>query len=357
MLEFLFFPDQASTSAEQVDALFLFLLTVTGAVAMLIAALVILFAFLYRRERVGEKTPRIKGSTLLEVLWTGVTLGIFILMFLWGVGVYFFIVRPPDKALEIYIVGKQWMWKIQHPGGQREINELHVPLGHPVKLILTSQDVIHSFYVPDFRVKVDVLPNRYVHAWFESTKPGMYRLYCSEYCGTGHASMNGVVVVQAPEDYARWLRSGAEGSLALEGRKLFLKFQCVSCHSVDAQGRAPVLERLYGVTVPLNDGGTTVADENYLRESILRPDAKVVSGYRSIMPSFEGQLDEQQVIALIEYIKALEPGGTPDRISHESPPVVERPEPHDGGDSNEQILEPARPGAAAAASPNAEQPR
>jgi cytochrome c oxidase subunit II len=353
MLDTLLLPDQASTTAAQVDALFLFLLTVTGGVAVLIAAIVLLFAFRYRhrRQNAVQTTPRIRGSAILEVLWTGLTLSIFVVMFLWGAAVYVFIVRPPSDSLEIYVVGKQWMWKIQHRTGQREINELHVPLGRPIKLILTSQDVIHSFFIPDFRIKVDVLPNRYVQSWFEPTKSGVYRLYCSEYCGTGHANMNGVVVVQTPTEYARWLRTGAEGSLALEGRKLFHKYQCIGCHSADAVARGPVLEGLFGRRVPMDDGSDVIADETYLRESILNPDAKVVAGFRSIMPAFEEQLDEEQLIALVEFIKSLEPGGTPDRISDESPPVIERGDRVPGATSIRKSSTEATPATPAAAQP------
>src|SRR5262249_28224007 len=236
------FPEQASTSAERVDRLFFFLLAVTGFFSVLIATLVIYFAVRYRRRSPTQKPARITGSLKLEVFWTVVPFALAMIMFVWGVDVYFYLSRPPDDAIEVYVVGKQWMWKIQHPEGQREINELHIPRGQSVKLTLISEDVIHDFFVPAFRTKVDVLPGRYVQTWFHATKTGRYHLFCSQYCGANHSGMVGTVVVQEPEEYAAWLDARAEGGLALEGRKLFLKHQCVSCHSADARARAPVLE-------------------------------------------------------------------------------------------------------------------
>jgi cytochrome c oxidase subunit 2 len=314
------FPEQASTSAERVDALLYFLLGVSGFMTVLIAGLVIYFSAKYRRRAGAERTPRITGSVKLETFWSVIPLGISLFMFVWGTNVFFHLARPPDDAMEIYVVGKQWMWKLQHPDGQREINELHIPLGQPVKLTLTSEDVIHDFFVPAFRTKVDVLPGRYVHTWFQATRPGQYHLFCSQYCGTNHSAMIGWVHVMEPAEYQAWLDGHAEGSLALEGRKLFLKYQCVSCHSADARARAPVLEGLYLQTVPLQDGTTVLADETYLRESILKPDAKIVAGFQAIMPTFQGQVSEEDVIKLIAFIKELKPGQTPPRIDKAAPP-------------------------------------
>jgi cytochrome c oxidase subunit II len=317
------FPDQASTSAVHVDRLLVFLLCVTGFFALLIVTLVIVFAVKYRRRPGAGPTPRIKGSTKLEVFWSAVPLALAMIMFMWGADVYFRLARAPRNAQEVYVVGKQWMWKIQHLGGQREINELHIPLGVPIRLTLTSEDVIHDFFVPAFRTKVDVLPGRYVHTWFQATKTGRFHLYCSQYCGTNHSGMIGTVVVSDPADYQAWLKDRAEGSLALEGRKLFLYYRCVTCHSADAQARAPVLENLYGRQVPLNDGRTVAADDTYIRESILNPDAKIVAGYQPIMPTFQGQISEDDLIKLIEFIKALGPGETPPRIESAPPPVAQ----------------------------------
>jgi len=315
------FPEQASTHAEKVDALFFFLVGVTGAVAVLVTVLVIYFAVHYRRRADGEPPPRILGSIWLETIWSVVPFLIFLIMFAWGAQVYFALSRPPEDALEVYVVGKQWMWKVQHPEGHREINALHVPLGKPIKLTLTSEDVIHDFAVPAFRIKIDVLPGRYVHTWFQATKTGTFHLFCDQYCGTNHAGMTGEVVVMEPAEYEAWLNSHAEGSLALEGRKLFLKLQCVSCHSADSRARAPVLENLFGRTVHLRDGRAVAADEGYIRESILKPEAKVVAGWEPIMPTFQGQVDEEDLIKLIEYIKSLRPGQTPVRTEEATPPV------------------------------------
>jgi cytochrome c oxidase subunit II len=316
------FPDQASISAERVDALFFFMVAVSTFFSVLIAGLVFYFAIKYRRRCADERPARMEGSMSLEVFWSVVPLVISMVMFVWGASVYFHLARPPGDAMEVYVVGKQWMWKIQHPDGQREINELHVPVGVPVKLTLTSEDVIHDFFVPAFRTKVDVLPGRYVNTWFQATQTGRFHLFCAQYCGTNHSGMIGSVVVQEPARYQEWLTSHAEGSLALEGRKLFLKYQCATCHTANARARAPVLEGVFGQTVHLRDKRTVLADETYLRESILKPDAKVVAGFDPIMPPFQGQIDEEEMIKLIAFIKALKPGETPPRIETAEPPVA-----------------------------------
>src|SRR5215467_7891922 len=220
-LNFPIFPDQASTMALHVDALYLFLVLITTFFSLLIALLILFFAIKYRK-RPGHEAQQIHGSTLLEIVWSVIPLGISMVIFVWGAVIYYHMERAPANALEIYGVGKQWMWKFQHPGGQREINTLHVPTGRPVKVTMISQDVIHSFFVPAFRIKTDVLPNRYMNTWFTPTQTGTYHLFCSQYCGTKHSAMIGDIVVMTPEDYARWLASGkAEGSLAAQGEKLF----------------------------------------------------------------------------------------------------------------------------------------
>jgi cytochrome c oxidase subunit II len=214
---------------------------------------------------------------------------------------------PPVDTLNIYVVGKQWMWKFQHLDGQREINELHVPLGRDVKLIATSEDVIHDVFVPAFRVKADVIPGRYVTIWFRATKPGRYHLFCAEYCGTRHSGMTGEVIVMEPAEYQAWLSGGAQGgSLADAGQKLFNELACNTCHRPDAQGRGPVLDGLLGKTVRLQSGDTIVADEAYVRESILNPSAKITAGYQPIMPTFQGLVTEEQLLELIEYVKSLQ---------------------------------------------------
>jgi cytochrome c oxidase subunit 2 len=242
-------------------------------------------------------------------------------MFAWGATTYSKNLRPPPDAYEVFVVGKQWMWKAQHPGGQREIKELHLPAGRPVKVTFISEDVIHDFGVPAFRQKVDVIPGRYVSTWYLPTEPGEYHLFCDQYCGTHHADMVGTIIVQTPDEHAAWLRQHAEGSAALEGRKLFLKFQCVSCHSANAEARAPVLEGLYGRDVSLRGGGKAVADAAYIRESILLPGKKVVEGYDPIMPTFQGQVSEEEVLELIAFIRSLGPGQTPARNEAFPPPV------------------------------------
>jgi cytochrome c oxidase subunit 2 len=316
------YPEQASTTATHVDWLFYFLTGVTGSVGLLVAVLLIYFSVRYRR-RAGETgvPPETHFPQALEWFWTVTPLGIFLVMFTWGATIYFGTFRAPDDATPIYVEAKQWMWKFQHPEGQREINELHVPAGRPFKLLMTSEDVIHSFFVPEFRVHMDVLPNRYTSIWFHATRVGTYHLFCSQYCGTNHAGMVGSVMVMEPADYQNWLNFHAEGSLALEGRKVFLKYRCISCHSADARARAPVLEELYGKAVPLRDGRTVIADESYIRESIYDPGAKIVAGWENIMPTFKGQVSEEEVIELIAFIKALKRGQTPPRVEEALPPV------------------------------------
>jgi cytochrome c oxidase subunit II len=315
------FPDQASTMAGRVDALLFFLLAVTGAVALLVTVLIVSFAVKYRRRGEDDVTPRILGSPGLEWFWTIAPVFVFLVMFAWGASIYNDQARPPADAIEVFVVGKQWMWKVQHAGGQREINELHVPVGKPVRLTLISEDVIHDFGLPAFRTKVDVLPGRYTDTWFQATKVGRFHLFCDQYCGTSHANMVGWVVVMERADYEAWLDSRAEGSLALEGRKLFLKLQCVTCHSADSRARAPVLEGLYNRQVHLKDGRTVRADDAYLRESILYPQKKIVQGWEPIMPTFKGQVSEEDLIKLIAYIKSLRPGDTPVRTDEFPPPL------------------------------------
>ena len=226
-------------------------------------------------------------------------------MFLWGASLYFTTMRPPEDALELYVVGKQWMWYFQHPEGPREINELHVPVGRPVKLIMTSQDVIHSFYVPAFRIKMDVVPGRYTTTWFEATKTGEYHLFCAEYCGTAHAGMGGYVHVMKPTQYEQWLGGGLGGEpLAMAGERLFEQLGCGTCHRADGGGLGPVLRGLFGKPVQLQTGERVVADERYIRESILHPRAQIVEGYPPIMPPFEGQISEEGLLQIIAYIKS-----------------------------------------------------
>ena len=300
------FPEQASTMAGRVDALYLFLIAVSGFFSLLIAGLIVYFAIKYRRRAPDSVGAPIHGGLLLELTWTIIPLFIAMVIFVWGASVFFAMSRPPDETINVYVVGKQWMWKFQHLDGQREINELHVPVGRPVKLIMTSEDVIHDVFVPAFRVKADVVPGRYTHLWFQPTKPGRYQLFCAEYCGTRHSGMTGQVVVMDPSEYQTWLSGGApEGSLASAGAKLFQDLACNTCHRPDAQGRGPVLEGLFGKTVTLQSGETVTVDEAYVRESILQPAAKVAAGFQPIMPTFQGLVTEEQLLELIEYVKSL----------------------------------------------------
>jgi cytochrome c oxidase subunit 2 len=300
------FPERASTIASRVDALYFALLGISVFFGLLIAGLIVYFAVKYHRKQKDEIGEQIHGSMALEIAWTGIPFLITMVLFVWGASVYFAMARPPDETLNIYVVGKQWMWKFQHLDGQREINELHIPVGRPIKLITTSEDVIHDFFVPAFRVKADVIPGRYVSIWFQPTKPGRYHLFCAEYCGTRHSGMTGEVVVMEPTEYQTWLSGGApEGSLASTGAKLFADLACNTCHRPDAQGRGPVLEGLFGKTVQLQSGQTITVDEAYLRESILTPSAKITAGFQPIMPTFQGLVTEEQLLALIEYVKSL----------------------------------------------------
>ena len=299
-------PEQASTLAPKVDQLYWFIVGVTAFFGILVCVLVIYFAVKYRTDDPLAVGAPITGSIPLELAWSVIPFLISVVIFVWASQVFFDIYRPPDQTLDIYATGKRWMWKFQHLDGQREINELHVPVGRPVKLIMTSEDVIHDVFVPAFRIKADVVPGRYTHLWFQSTNPGRYRLFCAEYCGTKHSGMIGQVVVMDPSEYQTWLSGGAsEGSLASAGAKLFQDLACNTCHRPDAQGRGPVLEGLFGKTVTLQNGETLTVDEAYVRESILQPAAKIASGFQPIMPTFQGLVTEEQLLELIEYVKSL----------------------------------------------------
>jgi len=303
-------PEQASTVAGQVDALFLFLVAITVFFTGLIFLLVVVFALKYRRRSDDERPKAIHGSLVLEAFWTVVPLGIALVIFVWGTYLYYVISRPPAAAMEVYVVGKQWMWKLQHPTGQREINELHVPVNRPVRLTMTSEDVIHSFYVPAFRIKADVVPGKYTSTWFEATKTGEYHLFCAEYCGTSHAVMGGRIVVMEPAEYERWLTGEASAeSLPAAGEALFARLACNTCHKSDGSGRGPSLVGKFGKTEKLASGETVAVDESYVRESILNPQAKITTGYPPIMPTFKGLVTEDQLLQLIAYIKSLKMDG------------------------------------------------
>jgi cytochrome c oxidase subunit 2 len=274
----------------------------------IVVLLIVGFSLLYSRKR-HPRAVQIEGSTLLEATWTIIPLGLFLIMFVWGALIYFRVYTPPANAMNIYVVGKQWMWKAEHATGQHEINSLHVPTGRPVQLTLISQDVFHSFSIPAFRVKREAIPGRYTTVWFEATRPGTYHLFCTQYCGTNHSQMIGDVVVMTPEDYKQWLKSSTSGnSLAQDGERLFASLSCNACHNSGPTARGPNLVNVYGSHLTLSTGRTITADEAYLRAAILNPSQNITQGYAPIMPTYQGQVSEEGVIALVEYIKNLDSG-------------------------------------------------
>ncbi len=325
MRDFPLFPDQASTFAPQVDQLYFFLVALSLIFAGVLPFVILYLIVRYHRSQKVDRSNPVDSNLKLELTWTIIPLVLVMLVFFWGAFLYVQMRTPPARTLDVYVIGKQWMWHVQHPNGKRENNELHVPVGQPVKLIMTSQDVIHSFYIPAFRVKQDVLPGRYTVMWFQATKPGEYHLFCAEYCGTEHSLMIGRVVALPLADYERWLATPGpvilpDGSIdtgrptvvanlgdpmAAAGARLFTNLGCAGCHAMAGGGVGPSLNGLYGATQKLNDGSTVTADENYLRESILNPTAKIVAGYAPVMPSYQGQISEDQLNQLIAYIKSL----------------------------------------------------
>lgn len=309
MWSFPLLPDSASTIAGQIDALFFFLVAVSVFFSLVITIGLVFSAARYRRGSQASRKGALNDYLPLELAWSIIPLIIAIFIFGWSAKLYLDMRVAPANAMEIYVVGKQWMWKIQHPAGNREINELHVPVGRPVKLIMTSQDVIHSFYIPAFRVKQDVLPGRYTTQWFEATKPGEYHLFCAEYCGTSHSGMIGKVIAMEQAEYEAWLMGASRTGVAMasSGAEVFERFGCKTCHRQDSGERGPALDGLWGKTVNLSDGKTVVADGEYVRESILNPGAKTVAGYMQLMPTYKNQLTSEQVNQLIEYIRSLSP--------------------------------------------------
>ena len=299
------FPEQASTISVEVDRLLYFLVAVSVFFTLLIFFAIFYFAIRYRRRSETEIPQSTHTGLTLEILWTVIPFGITMIMFTWGASIFFTESRPPDDAMQIYVVGKLWMWKLQHMEGNREINELHIPINRSIKLTMTSEDVIHSFFVPAFRTKQDVVPGRYTTTWFKATKAGKYHLFCAEYCGTNHSAMIGWVYAMEPQDYQQWLSGAPKGTLSEAGQQLFTDLACVNCHKADNSGRCPTLVGVFGSTVKLAGGGTAKADEAYIRESILNPTAKVVQGYQPVMPTFQGLVTEEQVVELIEYVKSL----------------------------------------------------
>ena len=313
-LPFPLFPPSASTAAQEMDLLYLFITAVCVFFTVLVAALVIIFAIQYRRRHPDDVGEDIHGSLILELTWTFIPFVLAMIMFGWGADLFFRLSRPPRDAMEIFVVGKQWMWKVQHPEGVREINELHVPVGRNVRLTLGSEDVLHDYSIPAFRVKMDVVPGKLTTMWFKATVPGTYHLFCAEYCGTKHSGMIGQIYAMEPQAYEAWLAGGSGGPAvppAQAGEKLFTgpNYACATCHKSDGKGPAPRLAGVYGSEVELADGRKVMADDNYIRESIMVPAAKVVKGFQPIMPPFQGVLAEEQILQLIAYIKSLKGDG------------------------------------------------
>jgi cytochrome c oxidase subunit 2 len=313
-LEIPLFPESASTMSGQVDALYLFLVAMSAFFTLLIAASVIYCAVRFRRRSPDEIGGTFHANLALELTWTAIPLAIVVFLFFWGARVFYGQFRPPADAVEYTAIGKQWMWYFQHPDGRREINTLHVPVDQPIKITAISQDVIHSLFFPAFRTKTDVLPGRYTALWFEATKPGTYHIFCAEYCGAEHSRMIGSVVAMEAGAYEQWL-AGGEGPRvppAEAGKLLFTQLTCNTCHEGD-NPRGPSLANLHGSTVPLADGSSVVADDAYLRESILQPNVRLVAGYQPLMPTYQGQVSEETVFKLVSYIKSL---GSSDRGAH-----------------------------------------
>lgn len=314
MWDFPLIPDQASTGAKSVDAIMLFELAVVVVFTLLVAALILVLCIRYRRGTRVDRTAPPTHSNLLEATWIVPPLFISAVMFVWSADVFFEVSTPPGDAQTIYVVGNQWMWKTQHPEGKREINELHLPLGRPIVLKMISQDVIHSFFIPAFRVKQDVLPGRYTMLSFQPSKTGKFNLFCAEYCGTEHSRMGGHVYVMEPAEYDAWLAEGQSTteSMAQEGRRLFVENHCSGCHGPDSSVQAPRLEGVYGKPVPIQVGEAeseevkfVMADDRYIRDSILLPKNEVVAGFKPIMPSYQGQISEQDLVKIVEYIKSI----------------------------------------------------
>jgi cytochrome c oxidase subunit 2 len=308
-----FLPSTASTVAHEFNILSAALLAITCATLALVVLLMLRFCSHYRRSNEdADRGHQSRKSWHWEVGWTVGSFVVFLGLYAWGANLFLREHQWPAGAGEVYVVGKQWMWKIEHSSGQREIDALHVPVNRPVRLVMTSQDVIHSFYVPAFRLKQDVVPGRYVSLWFDPDRIGAYRLYCTQFCGTDHAEMGGSVTVMSAGDFAKWLAANASDStLSGDGAVLYRRFGCAGCHEPGSGVAAPRLAGLYGRPVALRDGGTVLADENFLRQAILEPAAQPPAGYPTIMPSFAGQLDEEQVVSLVAYLKSLGSGSTP----------------------------------------------
>ncbi|MBE1161540.1 cytochrome c oxidase subunit II [Dyella acidiphila] len=311
---------QASSFAPSIDHMFDAMVILCGVVAIGVFAVMIGMCIVYRRGSKADRSIPVAQQMGIELAWTLIPFLLFVGIFAWSIRLWVHLRSPPADSLTIYVVAKQWMWKVQHPDGRREIDALHVPLGKPVRLIMTSEDVVHSFYIPAFRIKQDVVPGRYTQLWFKATQAGNFQLYCSEYCGTNHAAMLGTVSVLPASDYARWLVSVTAMTPEQRGRQLFVQMGCSGCHDPQSGIRAPDLHGLYNMPVHLNDGTVVQADDAYLRESIVFPASKIVQGYTPIMPTYQHRVDEEGILALIAYIRSIgpaPPAASQDRSSHD----------------------------------------
>ncbi len=333
-----FLLEEASENAGRYDALFFGITAITGVFAVIVAVAIIALTLRYRRgQKVDRSNAPLYGLTI-EIIWTAVPLVAVMGMFVWSTTLFFSNKKEPANALQVYVVGKQWMWKIQHPEGRWEMNELHIPLNQPIKLTMTSEDVIHSFFIPAFRLKQDVFPGQYSTMWFKPTKAGTYNLFCAEFCGTNHSGMVGTVTVMPPADYQRWLSTGTyQPSIAAQGEKLFRQFGCSGCHGAAASVRAPLLDGIYGnpvaVQIPRGDvplervpATTLTADDRYIHDSILLPEREIAAGFKPIMPTYKDRLNEEQILQIIAYLKSLgrsngtsNGGASTDKTSEMSP--------------------------------------
>ena len=320
-----FMPEQASKFAMEVDLFYIALWLMTIVITLGIVAAIFLFMVKYRRRNNGEIPEQIEGHMMLEITWSVIPLIVCIGIFAWGAKLFYQMYTEPKESLEIFVTGKQWMWRAQHPDGQREINTLHVPVGRRVKLTMTSEDVLHAYFIPAFRTKTDVVPGRYTMTWFEATKPGTYHIFCAEYCGTQHSGMIGTVTAMEPGEYQAWLGGGTNEPPAVLGERLFSSLACNTCHMPDGKGRGPKLTELYGKSVALNNGSSVTFDDTFIRESILDPAAKVVKDYQVIMPSFRGQISEEQIGQIIAYLKSIGPKDADAAAAKPAAPAAAKP--------------------------------
>lgn len=301
-----FWPRTAALNAVVVNNLYIAELGICGLILAMVVGMMLTFCVRYRRGSTASRAGRVEKTWHFEIGWTTATLVGFLALFVWGVSIYIWLYKSPPGDIEIYVVGKQWMWKLQHPGGQREIDALHIPVDKTIRLVMASQDVIHSFFVPAFRIKHDVVPGTYETLWFKATKTGTYKLECTQYCGLQHATMKGEVVVMTPADYAQWLTTqGVHQSLALQGEALFRQHGCSGCHGLNSTVHAPTLDGLYGSLVHMQDGSVRRADERYIRDCILNPRTFTVAGYPPVMPDFSGQVSEDDLMKLVAYIQSI----------------------------------------------------